>query len=428
MALDPRIILAGQQPDFVNVLAQSNQAAQQKNQFNRENALNSLYQEQGAQIAAGDQNALNALAGFDPKAALGIQQGRQNMRINEEELNLRRQSAAREAEAWAMQQDDRTKAEQAQKIQRGLMAAGQFVAAGDQAGLDRVLQQYGIDPVPLEQFPYLAAQYEGVLQAIEGASQFGKPPAPKWKVTDTGQAINELDPLAGALDVPNYRQEPEKPADDYQRYVQEESAAGREPLSRIDFHKAKQKNSSIRVSPDGTVEVIEGAAAGGGGVTNTILTEAQRAETAYESILGGLDDYERIVTEGGGAVVPGKQKDALVSARRHLQLQMKELFNLGVLNGPDLELMDQMIVDATDPVNVGLDFVGGPGLGARTTASVAQLRKQLKQMIEPKLAQAGRSAAPQEVQSTPAPEPTPQITFQTPEQQSVFEKYSQPQR
>lgn len=162
------------------------------------------------------------------------------------------------------------------------------------------------------------------------------------------------------------------------------------------------------------------------GVTNTILTEAQRAETAYESILGGLDDYERIVTEGGGAVVPGKQKDALVSARRHLQLQMKELFNLGVLNGPDLELMDQMIVDATDPVNVGLDFVGGPGLGARTTASVAQLRKQLKQMIEPKLAQAGRSAAPQEVQSTPAPEPTPQITFQTPEQQSVLRNIRSP--
>lgn len=124
MSLDPRIILAGTQPDFVNVLARSDQAAQQKNEFQRTNALNSLYQEQGPQIAAGDQNALNALAGFDPKAALGVQSARQNMRINEEELSLRKQSAARESAKWAQTQDDRTKAEQAQKIASGAYGCG----------------------------------------------------------------------------------------------------------------------------------------------------------------------------------------------------------------------------------------------------------------------------------------------------------------
>ena len=39
-------------------------------------------------------------------------------------------------------------------------------------------------------------------------------------------------------------------------------------------------------------------------------------------------------------------------------MQMKELYNLGVLNGPDLDLMDQMIVDATSPVNYALDMFG----------------------------------------------------------------------
>ncbi len=204
MSLDPRIILAGSQPDFVNVLARSNQAAQQKNQFNRENALNQLYQAKGAQIAAGDQNALNALAGFDPQAALGIQQGRQAIRINEEELSLRRQSAAREAAKWAQTQDDRVKAEEAAKIKQGLMAAGPAFEAGDQAALDRVLQGYGLDPVPLGQFPYLAAQYVGALEGLQAASQFGKPPAPDWKITDSGQAIDQNDPLAGAKDIPDF--------------------------------------------------------------------------------------------------------------------------------------------------------------------------------------------------------------------------------
>ncbi|UWR32227.1 hypothetical protein K3759_09625 [Sulfitobacter sp. W027] len=212
MSLDPRIILAGTQPDFVNVLARSNEAAQQKNEFQRTNALNSLYQEQGPQIAAGDQNALNALAGFDPKAALGVQSARQNMRINEEELSLRKQSAARESAKWAQTQDDRTKAEQAQKMRQGLMAAGSAFEAGDQAGLDRILQGYGVEPVPLAEFPYLAAQVEGALEGLSAAGQFSKPPAPKWKVTDSGQAINELDPLAGAQDIPNFEANPKTSA------------------------------------------------------------------------------------------------------------------------------------------------------------------------------------------------------------------------
>ena len=213
MSLAPRIILAGTQPDFVNVLARSSQAAQQRNQFNRENALNAFNQQNGAAVLAGNQNALAQYAGIaGPEDAMGIQQGRQAMRVNEEELNLRRQSAAREAAKWAQTQDDRTKAEEAAKIRQGLMAAGPAFEAGDQAALDRVLQGYGLDPVPLEQFPYLAAQYEGALEGLTVASQLGKPPAPKWKVTDNGQAINELDPLAGAQDIPNFEANPKASA------------------------------------------------------------------------------------------------------------------------------------------------------------------------------------------------------------------------
>lgn len=73
------LILAGQQPDIVNTLFNSDRAAAQANEIRRTQALNALYQEQGDKIAAGDQSALNALARFSPDAALGVQGTRQDM-------------------------------------------------------------------------------------------------------------------------------------------------------------------------------------------------------------------------------------------------------------------------------------------------------------------------------------------------------------
>lgn len=80
-----------------------------------------------------------------------------------------------------------------------------------------------------------------------------KPQSPSGKIAyDFGNGFideTQRDTALGGLN---------KPADEYERFVQEERAAGRQPLSRIDFHKAKQKKSSITVGPDGTVRVVEG--------------------------------------------------------------------------------------------------------------------------------------------------------------------------
>lgn len=76
MALNPSIIMSGQQPDIVNALDRGNVAGQRNIEFGRQNALNSLYQAQGPQIAQGEQSALNALSRFDPMASLGVQDAR----------------------------------------------------------------------------------------------------------------------------------------------------------------------------------------------------------------------------------------------------------------------------------------------------------------------------------------------------------------
>lgn len=76
--IDPNIILSTQQGNVVNALAQATQAAQAQNDLERQRQIDSLFAQQGDRIAAGDQNALNALARFDPSASLGIQGTRQD--------------------------------------------------------------------------------------------------------------------------------------------------------------------------------------------------------------------------------------------------------------------------------------------------------------------------------------------------------------
>jgi hypothetical protein len=73
MALQPGIILAGQTPDIIGALDRSTQAASNRNALTRQNALEQLYRTQGAGIAAGEAGAVNALAGYDPYAAMQVQ-------------------------------------------------------------------------------------------------------------------------------------------------------------------------------------------------------------------------------------------------------------------------------------------------------------------------------------------------------------------
>ena len=77
-----------------------------------------------------------------------------------------------------------------------------------------------------------------------------------------------------------------------------------------------------------------------------------RVETA-------LDGYEELLTETGAEIWPGQKKLQLQTAHTNLLMEMKELLNLGVLNGPDLELMEKMIINPTSLEAQGYEFFGG---------------------------------------------------------------------
>ena len=126
-----------------------------------------------------------------------------------------------------------------------------------------------------------------------------------------------------------------------------------------------------------------------------VETAALSIKHALMALNDGFDDYSRIISEGGPGTMPGAQKDAVAVQRRAIQMQMKELYNLGVLNGPDLALMDEMLFN---PSSLGariLDIATGKWEGGnidnRVERNISQLRDILMDMAAPKLREFGLS-------------------------------------
>ena len=168
--LNPSIILAGSNPDLMASFDQGQQAGERSNQIGQQNALRSLYQTQGAGIASGNQNALNALAAIDPMASLGVQGARQDMAATSQRMRMLDDAQRQQVAAQAAQMTAQQRAEEAARIEAGLKGASFFHQSGDQAGYQRFLQQQGLDPAqyPFEQFPAIAATFGEVLDVWKG--------------------------------------------------------------------------------------------------------------------------------------------------------------------------------------------------------------------------------------------------------------------
>lgn len=118
------------------------------------------------------------------------------------------------------------------------------------------------------------------------------------------------------------------PPDDYGRYAAEQEAAGRTPLSRIDYAKAKSPSLTVETSADGTTRVVQGVGADKGGKpTESGLASAGYLQrmTAAEGVLDGLavDGVDRIgllrglaVGTRGEGYALGPQEQMLLQAQR----------------------------------------------------------------------------------------------------------------
>lgn len=201
MRMNSLIALQGQSPDIVGSLDYGATAG-------RKARLSDLYQEHGAGIANGDQNALMALAQFDPNAALQVRDVQQGMQARAQLMGIRSKQEDRAAWTHAQRQEALETQRELEEQARIFMSAktpeewDQLARTGDMpqwvGGFD---QRYNL--IGQQVLPVLDQLHAGI--AAQAAQQ------PDWQIVD-GQAIDLNNPLAGAQDIPNVKT-PEKAPD-----------------------------------------------------------------------------------------------------------------------------------------------------------------------------------------------------------------------
>lgn len=171
MALNPSIILAGQQPDIIGSVARGQTAGAQMGDIRQQNALRDMLKTNGAGIMAGDGNALNALAQFDPQAALGVQntrlgmdQTRLNMDNTRETMAMRRRAEQQQIEAAAAAA---TAAERAQITEGLKQAVSMGLQVQSPQEWDAIMAERNPDMVGMfDQREVLAAEYMSLADSI----------------------------------------------------------------------------------------------------------------------------------------------------------------------------------------------------------------------------------------------------------------------
>jgi hypothetical protein len=256
----------------------------------------------------------------------------------------------------------------------GLMDAGQLTE--DQA------QQLGAGKTVTD--PQTGAILFMTPQGVFGQSPRGGPPQPVAPAQGGGSQLFSPQPLGGLPAAPGAM--PQNPAQPQQTAPD----AQRQGMIQLTDPKA--------IRP-----------------TDTQRNRVSNVNQAFDTITSELDRFANLVDKTGVEVMPGKEKDNLNTVRQGIMLQMKELFNLGVLNGPDLQLMENMIYDPViDPMKEG-GLSNLPGqLYAGATGSAGDRAKnsvrELKRMLENIKSSAQRSIAPmpggQTVQTPPPPNAT----------------------
>lgn len=169
MQMNTNIPMSGVQPDFVNVLSNSNDAAQNFNNYRRQNALADYVQQNGAGIMRGDQNALAGYANLDLPGAMGVQQTQQQMQFNQSQENRLSAQEERSIQEHASQLAAGEAAQQAAHIE-STVAAGFQVA--DAAAWDALMSKEAPDLVgQFDNRETIAGHYLSIADALKRADE-----------------------------------------------------------------------------------------------------------------------------------------------------------------------------------------------------------------------------------------------------------------
>ncbi|MDZ7824693.1 MAG: hypothetical protein U5K75_12125 [Ahrensia sp.] len=212
MRLNFQIPLSNDSPNYLQTLALSDDAANQAIEMQRGNDQYRAVRQHGAGAANGNQDALNALAGFDPMMASDLQTrnisqsaARQNMQHDRERMQMDRErmqmdrdrfSAARQqaTNQIAQQAQNMTAAQaqqEAEKTERLLQGAAM---AANESEYNTFLQSNGVDPQdhPFSQRDMALAMITGAKDAYQIIAARNPQPEPGYQETVFGPDGNPI--------------------------------------------------------------------------------------------------------------------------------------------------------------------------------------------------------------------------------------------
>lgn len=299
--LDPGIILAGQGVNALGAIAAGNEAAAfQRDALHQRDYRNMLAQN-GAGIMAGDMGALNALAGYDPAAALGIQGQRQDMQFAQQRMDVLTEQEKRAAAEYARGLSADQAAAEAAQLEG---AVKQALMLPDAASWDAFMAQNGMTDL-VGQFGNRQALGLKYMSMAEVLKQAFPEPVDPVKGAPSGYMWNAPgNPAAGVARIPGMDQGAGFRVATPDEAAQYGAAAGQFGPDGRFYPVNPPSGMSVETGPDGQLKIVQGPGAGGSGGMK--LTEQQSKDLTYwqraTGASGLLDKFTDALTSLGDNV------------------------------------------------------------------------------------------------------------------------------
>jgi hypothetical protein len=354
-----------------------------------------LFRQYGAGAMQGDPNAMNALAGFDPVMAQGMDINRQENRradqrlsLDQERLSMLRSETARAAAAFEDQADA---ARQMEEMKRAVAVADGLLSSGSKAGALEALAPFGL-PVGLAPedamraaVTILAGTYDGLQARYSGQ-------APERKIMNIdGVAYDFTDP---ANPVQLTQPRPKGPESVVNNYL---GAPGQEPQVG-DVYNPGEVTSTLQligeIFTDPSLGRITGPVQGGGGNNPDQLNMVQRM-AAGEAGLGTIAKINQVqsrgwlaarqMLKGGGPITDYESQKAEAAVARLTRAQGEAEFKAALKDFHDairegmvkLDQAGRLPQGVQIPEPLGVNTVA-PSAGASTAAPPPQAVQMLR--------------------------------------------------
>jgi hypothetical protein len=187
--LDTRLPLMAQGPNVLAAMDAGTVAAGNTANLLRQAEGQNLFRQYGAGAMQGDPNAMNALAGFDPVMAQGMDINRQENRradqrlaIDQERLQIVRQETAR---AVSEAQNKAEAESQVRMLEQAFRAMDMGMRTGDMRAVTQGLRMFGLEQLPPQEGMQLAATM--LAGGIEGLTAQYMPQEPQEPLSPAGK-------------------------------------------------------------------------------------------------------------------------------------------------------------------------------------------------------------------------------------------------